>query len=91
MNGNEGVFEGEGCYQLSKKAANVCQPQRTSDIICTKVQRVQHTSRFYPKGIPKSSVRLCGPVYVRVLFVERTYDSPLEYTGQPYRTSTPEG
>ena len=33
-------------------------------------------SRYYPKGIPKSSVCPCGPTYVSVLFTEHTFGGP---------------
>ena len=36
-------------------------------------------SRYYPKDISKSSVRLCGPTYMHVLFTKRTFGGPPMY------------
>jgi hypothetical protein len=76
----DGQFIGKVCYQFSDRAADVWQPQYMFGGLYTLVQRVSCTSRYYPKGIPKSNV--C-PMVSRtsiVLFVERT-------SGGPPRTS----
>jgi hypothetical protein len=40
---------------------------------------VHCTSRYYPMGISKSSIRPCGPTYVLVLFVECMSGGPPTY------------
>jgi hypothetical protein len=40
---------------------------------------VSHTSKYYPNGIPKSSVRLVVPCTSTVQFVERTSSGPPMY------------
>jgi hypothetical protein len=43
------------------------------------VERVSRTSKYYPKGIPKSSIRSVVPCTFVVLFVERTSGGPPLY------------
>ena len=80
-----GVFIREGYYQLSEKQ----QMSATFGTICTAVQMVHRTFRSYPKGISKSSVRLYGPAYVRVLFAECTYGHPPAYVHTRNRNGHP--
>jgi hypothetical protein len=72
----DGLFIGKVCHQLSDRVADVRQPLYTSGDLCTLVQRVSHISRYYPKGTPKSSIRLVVPRMSIVLFVERTPSGP---------------
>ena len=82
----QGIFIGEGCYQLFEKQQTSVKPQCTSSTIYTMVKRLYHMSKYYLKGIPKSSVRPCGPAYIHVLFAECTYGGSPAYVSNKNRS-----
>jgi hypothetical protein len=47
-------------------------------------------SRYYPKGIPKSSIHLVVPHTSVVLFAERTSDGPPPYVRTIYSVRLPD-
>ena len=56
---------------------------------CTVVKRVSCTSRHYPKGIPKSNVRLVVSRMSTVRFAECTFGGPLQYVRTKNRSARP--
>jgi hypothetical protein len=89
MKGRGGLFIEKIRHQLPDIAANVRQPLCTSSGLCTLVQRVSHMSRYYLKGIPKSSVHPVVPRTSGVLFTERTSDGPPSYVHTTDRSVRP--
>jgi hypothetical protein len=79
MKGRGGLFIEKIRHQLLDRAADVRQPLFTSAGLCTLVQRVSHMSKYYPKGIPKSSICPVVPCTSGVLFAEHTSGGPPSY------------
>jgi hypothetical protein len=76
-------MRGRADYLWGKFATNFLTERRTSGNpsvrpggLCTLVQKVSRTSRYYPNGIPKSSVRLVVPSTSIVLFAKHTSGGP---------------
>jgi hypothetical protein len=77
-------------YLLGKGATNSPKKQRMSSTIYTVDKGCSVHLGINQGFLLKSSVRLCGPIYIYVLFVERTSSGPPTYVHTSNRSIYPQ-